>query len=92
MNAKDAGRRGGRRQSHAKRAAARANGARGGRPSAAEALIRRMREMHAKIRAAGGCPDIDPDDLDLIIERLCRDANSSRVFFIFPQKNGGYAY
>lgn len=83
-----AGRGRGQRSSPAKRAAARKNGARGGRPTKAEALVRRMRAMHEKIGIA--CSHIDPHDLDLIIERMCRDPGSDRRFFIYPRSDGGY--
>ena len=78
----------GRSKSHAKRAAARRNGSRGGRPSRAESLLRRMREMRAKI----GDIDVDPGDLGMIIERLCRAPNSGRRFFIRPRIGGGYGF
>jgi len=90
MNVRDAGRSGGQRQSPAKRAAARRNGARGGRPSNAQVLLRRMRAMYTKI--GDQCRDVDPGDLGLIIERLCRAPNSGRQFFIFPRKSGGYGF
>jgi hypothetical protein len=90
MDVRDAGRQGGQRKSPAKRAAARQNGARGGRPSKVQALLRRMRVMYAKI--GDQCRHIDPGDLGLIIERLCRAQNSGRQFFIFPRKGGGYGF
>jgi len=88
MNARDAGRRGGQRSSPAKRAAARANGARGGRPKNAEVLVQRMHAIHAEL--AKHHLDIDPHDLDLIIERMCRQPGSGRRFFIRPLRGGGY--
>jgi hypothetical protein len=90
MNVRDAGRQGGQRKSPAKRAAARKNGARGGRPNNVQALLRRMRAMYAKI--GDQCRHIDPGDLGLIIERLCRAPNSDRRFFIFPRQDGGYDF
>ena len=90
MDRRDAGRRGGRRKSPAKRAAARANGARGGRPTRAEALVRRIHTLHQRVVAAG--LDIDPGDLGLILERLCRAPGSGRRFFIRPRKGGGYGF
>jgi hypothetical protein len=81
---------GGRSKSPAKQRAARRNGARGGRPSNALALMARMRAMHAKIGER--CKHIDPGDLDLIIERMCRAPNSGRQFFIFPRPGGGYGF
>ncbi len=90
MNVRDAGRRGGQRKSPAKRAAAQRNGARGGRPKKAHVLLRTMQAMYAKIRNQP--LNIDPGDLGLIIERLCRAPNSGRRFFIRPRKGGGYGF
>lgn len=90
MSPKEAGRRGGLQKSFAKKVAARQNGARGGRPSTPLALLRRMRAMHARIIA--DCQTIDPDDLWLIIERLCRGPRSNRHFFIYPRQDGGYEF
>ncbi len=90
MDARDAGRRGGRRKSPAKRAAAQRNGARGGRPSKGELLLRRMRAMYAKVSEQH--LTIDPGDLGLIIERLCRAPDSGRRFFIRPRSDGGYGF
>jgi hypothetical protein len=88
MNARAAGKLGGKRKSRAKRAAARRNGALGGRPKRAEVLLRDMRAMYEKIR--GKCLNIDPGDLNLIIERMCRRPGSGRRFFIRPLEGGGY--
>jgi hypothetical protein len=90
MNPRVAGRRGGQRRTAAKRAAARKNGARGGRPSRVEALLGRMRAMHERL--AKQRLDIDPDDLDLIVEHMCREPNSDRRFFIHPRRDGGYGF
>lgn len=90
MDVRDAGRRGGQRKSLAKGVAARKNGARGGRPTKVQALLRRMAAMYAKI--GDQCRHVDPGDLGLIIERLCRAPNSGRQFFIFPRKTGGYGF
>jgi hypothetical protein len=49
-----------------------------------------MRAMHAKIEPHH--LDIDPEDLGLIIERLCRAPNSGRRFFIRPRKDGGFGF
>lgn len=89
MNKRDSGQRGGRRKSPAKQAAARRNGAHGGRPTRAEALLRDMRALYEKLAAK--CPEIDPGDLTLIVERMCRRPGSSRRFFIHPLAGGGYA-
>jgi hypothetical protein len=90
MNARAAGQLGGKRRSPAKRVAARRNGALGGRPKKAEVLLRDMRAMYAKIKDR--CSDIDPGDLGLIIERMCRPPGSGRRFFIRPLEGGGYGF
>jgi len=82
--------RGGQSRSPAKQAAARKNGARGGRPTKTVALLRRMSAMHALIGPR--CRHIDPDDLDLIIEALCRAPGSDRPFFIYPRPDGTHAF
>ena len=88
VNARTAGKKGGRSKSAAKQAASRKNGARGGRPSAARALLKRIVAAQADLQL----PDIDPGDLGLILERLCRAPNSGRRFFIRPIKGGGFAF
>jgi len=88
MNKRDAGQRGGRRKSLAKQAAAKRNGLQGGRPTRAVALWRDMRALYTKIQAK--CPEIDPGDLNLIVERMCRRPGSGRRFFIRPLAVGGY--
>ena len=88
VNKRDAGQLGGRRKSPAKQAASRQNGARGGRPKRAEALLRDMRALYEKL--APKCPEIDPGDLSLIVERMCRRPGSGRRFFIHPLPGGGY--
>lgn len=90
MDVRDAGRRGGQRKSPAKRVAAQKNGVRGGRPNKAQALLRRMRAMYEEVKDK--TLDIDHGDLWLIIERLCREPNSGRRFFIRPLKDGGYGF
>ncbi|HEX4455293.1 MAG TPA: hypothetical protein VH143_30745 [Kofleriaceae bacterium] len=90
MNARDAGRRGGRQRSAAKRAASRRNGALGGRPTKAQTLRGDMQAARAKL--ADRNLDIDPGDLDLILERLCRTPNSGRRFFIRPRQGGGFVF
>jgi hypothetical protein len=47
-----------------------------------------MRDLYEKIHAAA--PAIDPGDLLLIVERMCRRPGSGRRFFIRPLKGGGY--
>jgi hypothetical protein len=90
MNARAAGQRGGRRKSPAKRVAAQRNGALGGRPKKVEMLLRNMRAVYAKIKDQG--LNIDPGDLGLIVERMCRPPGSGRRFFIRPLVGGGYGF
>jgi hypothetical protein len=45
----------------------------------AERLARRIREEHARL--APKLPDIDPDDLALILEALLRPPNTDRCLF-----------
>jgi hypothetical protein len=73
-----------------KRDAARKNGRLGGRPSKMAALLERMRSMRAGL--ADRVLDVDPHDLDLIIERLCRLPGDGRRFFIYASNGGGYAF
>jgi hypothetical protein len=68
-------------------AASRRNGARGGRPSRAVALVRRVQALRARL--AGRCDDIDPHDLDLILIRLCSGIHDDRRFFIRARPDGG---
>jgi len=49
-----------------------------------------MSAMHALIGPR--CRHIDPDDLDLIIEALCRAPGSDRPFFIYPRPDGTHAF
>ena len=88
MDARAAGRLGGKRRSLTKRASSRRNGALGGRPKKAELLLREMRALYEKLR--GKCPNVDPEDLILIVERMCRRPGSGRRFFIRPLEGGGY--
>lgn len=80
----------GRSKSAAKASAARRNGKSGGRPSRAQRLLRRMSVVHDRI--SGANLDVDPGDLWMIIERLCREKNSGRRFFIRPRSGGGYGF
>lgn len=89
MNKRDAGQLGGRQKSPTKQSAAKRNGMQGGRPKRAEALLRDMRALYEKLQAK--CPEIDPGDLNLIVERMCRRPGSGRRFFIRPLAGGGYA-
>lgn len=49
-----------------------------------------MDSMRDKLR--GRLPDVDPSDLDLIIERLCRLPGDRGRFFIRPRRDGGYGF
>lgn len=49
-----------------------------------------MRALHEKIQ--GHHLDIDPGDLGLILERLCRGPSSGRRMFIRPRKDGGFGF
>jgi hypothetical protein len=88
MDRQSAGRLGGQARSGAKEAAARGNGKLGGRPSKAVTLVRDMRAMYRHVRHTG----IDPHDLWLIVERLCRGPDSNRCFFLLPHAGGGYGF
>jgi hypothetical protein len=88
MNARKAGQIGGRQKSPAKRLAARRNGALGGRPKKADVFLRNMRALYKKLHDK--CPHIDPEDLILIVERMCRLPGSGRRFFIRSLESGGY--
>ena len=79
---------GGQQRSREKAAAAKRNGARGGRPSKAVALVRRVQAMRAKL--GDRCRNIDPHDLDLILIRLCSRPQDGRRFFIYPRAGGGF--
>ena len=76
--------------SPARRAAARRNGRRGGRPRKAQALVARIQALYAKL--APLVPDVDPGDAMLIIERMCRGPRDDRAFFIFQRPGGGYDF
>jgi hypothetical protein len=89
MNARELGRRGGRSRSEAKRAAVRRNGLRGGRPRNIELFARRVRELQEQLGPA--LPEIDPDDLNLIIDCMLRPVTQRKVF-VYPMKGGGYAF
>ena len=92
MNVSEAGRRGGRSRSASKQRASKKNGARGGRPSRAQALLKRIQEMRAKIINSPLIVGIDPEDLDLIVERLCREPDDRRRFFLRPSSEGRYVF
>jgi len=83
------GRRGGLSRSKAKRAAARRNGARGGRPRNADRFARRIREVC--VRLAPQLPRIDPGDLNLIVGNLLSPPGR-RAVFVFKRKDGRYVF
>jgi len=83
------GRRGGRSRSEKKRAAVRRNGMRGGRPLDIDLFARRVSRLQEELGPE--LPEIDPDDLNLIIDCLLRPV-TQRKFFVYPLKGGGYAF
>lgn len=85
MTAGELGRKGGRSRSPAKRAAARRNGSKGGRPRFADLLARRVREARAQLQPL--LPDMDPGDLDLILSCLLRPLER-RQFFMWRDARG----
>jgi hypothetical protein len=89
MNARQMGHRGGLSRSEAKRAAARQNGARGGRPRNIERFAREVRELQARLQPR--LPDIDPHDLNLILACLHKPPGR-RLIFMYPILGGGHAF
>jgi hypothetical protein len=89
MNAREMGRKGGSRTSPAKRAAARLNGARGGRPREAERFAREVRS--ACERLAPRVPHIDATDLRRIVRNLLLPA-AKRCVFVYRRKDGRYVF
>jgi hypothetical protein len=89
MNAEEMGRKGGRSRSAAKRAAARRNGARGGRPRNAELLARRVHQVCTSV--ALQLPQIDPGDLRLIVRSLLLPP-ARRAVFLQKRKDGRYVF
>ena len=89
MDSKDMGRRGGKSRSPAKRAAARRNGRRGGRPRNADVFARKVREVCSRL--APRLPQIDPGDLLLIVRHLLLPPER-RVVFIAQRKDGRYVF
>lgn len=83
------GRRGGRSRSAAKLAAARRNGARGGRPRNADRLARDVMAVAARLEAQ--FPDIDPDDLRLIVRSLLMPP-ARRAVFLVRRKDGRFVF
>jgi hypothetical protein len=89
MDPREMGRRGGRSRSTAKRAAARRNGARGGRPRKADVFARRVLETCARL--APELPDIDPGDLRLIVRSLLLPP-IRRVVWVRRRADGRYVF
>ncbi len=89
MEASDMGRRGGQSRSAAKRAAARRNGARGGRPRDVDLLARKVREVCARL--APQLPELDPGDLQLIVRSLLLPP-ARRAVFVARQQDGRFVF
>jgi len=83
------GRRGGRSRSAAKRAAARRNGARGGRPRDVDVLARRARKLCALLSPE--LPGVDPADLRLIVRCLLLPP-ARRAVFVARRNDGRYVF
>ena len=83
------GRRGGRSTSAAKRAAARRNGARGGRPRDVDLLARRVQDACARL--APQLPGLDPGDLRLIVRCLLLPP-ARRAVFVARREDGRYVF
>ncbi|MFL5313410.1 MAG: hypothetical protein ACJ79H_23500 [Myxococcales bacterium] len=89
MDAAEMGRWGGRSRSAAKRAAARRNGARGGRPRAVDVLDRSVRDVCARLSPE--LPGMDPGDLRLIVRCLLLPP-AHRAVFVARRKDGRYVF
>ncbi len=89
VDASEMGQRGGRSRSAAKRAAARRNGARGGRPRDADLLARKIRDACALLAPA--LPGIDPADLRRIVRCLLLPP-ARRAVFIARRADGRYVF
>jgi hypothetical protein len=89
MNAREMGRKGGQSRTAAKTAAARRNGARGGRPTNAERLARKVSEVCVEL--APQLPQIDPGDLRLIVRCLLLPP-ARRAVFVTRRKDGRYVF
>ena len=83
------GRRGGLSRSAAKRAAARRNGARGGRPRDANLLARKVADSCARLGPQ--LPEVDPGDLRLIVRCLLLPP-ARRAVFLARRKDGRYVF
>jgi hypothetical protein len=80
---------GGRSRSPAKQAAARRNGARGGRPRHAVLLAREVASVSARL--AAGLPALDPGDLRMIVRALLLPP-ARRAVFIARRRDGRYVF
>jgi hypothetical protein len=89
VDVREMGRQGGRSRSAAKRAAARRNGVRGGRPRNAEVLARRVDETCARI--APQLPQVAPGDLRLIVRCMLLPP-ARRAVFVTRRKDGRYVF
>ncbi len=83
------GRRGGLSKSLAKRAAARWNGAHGGRPRNVDRLAGKIRDVCAQL--VPQLPEIDPGDLRLIVRCLLLPP-ARRAVFLTRRKDGRYVF
>ena len=89
MDASQMGRRGGQSKSSRKRAAARRNGRRGGRPRSAELFARRVHEACARLQPQ--MPRVDPGDLRSIVRCLLLPP-AQRAVFVVRRKDGRYVF
>jgi hypothetical protein len=89
MDSSDMGRRGGQSKSAAKRAAARQNGSRGGRPRDVDVLARRVRDMSARL--APQLSGLDPGDLRRIVRSLLLPP-ARRAVFLVRRADGRYVF
>jgi hypothetical protein len=89
MDSREMGRRGGQSKSTAKQAAARRNGARGGRPRDVDVLGRNIRVVCARL--APELPWIDAGDLRLIVRCLLLPP-ARRAVFVVRRKDGRYVF
>ena len=89
MDVREIGRRGGLSKSVAKRAAARRNGARGGRPRNVDIFAREVREVCARL--APQLPQLDPGDLRLIVRCLLLPP-ARRAVFLTRRRDGRYVF
>jgi hypothetical protein len=89
VDTREMGRRGGLSKSAAKRAAARRNGTRGGRPRDADLFAREVANVCARL--GPHIPKLDPGDLRLIVRCLLLPP-ARRAVFIVRRKDGRYVF